>query len=94
MKRSKVPLENMHDIVATCIFLYNSRIVNNEWIEDKWIVEARFKLAGRASKEKPRESSELWGEKTKHVTMKIMILTRNNVLIAAEVNDVETCIFL
>lgn len=40
MKRSKISLRNMPDIVATCIVLYNLCIVNNEGIELEWIVEA------------------------------------------------------
>jgi len=45
MKRLEAPLRNMLDIVATCIVLYNLCIVNNEGIEEEWIVEAKKKLA-------------------------------------------------
>ena len=47
MKRPEVPLKNMSDIVAACIILYNICIVNNEGIEEDWIIEAESKLAKR-----------------------------------------------
>lgn len=45
MKRSEVPLKNMYDIVAIYIVLHNLYIINNEGIEDEYIVEGENKLA-------------------------------------------------
>ena len=47
MKRHEVSLRNIHDIVAACIVLHNIYIVNNEGIEEDWIIEAENKLARR-----------------------------------------------
>jgi hypothetical protein len=47
MKQSEIPLKNMPDIVATCIILHNLCIMNNEGIEEKWIIEAKNILATR-----------------------------------------------
>ena len=44
MKRPEVHLKNMPDIVAACIVLHNICIVNNEGIEEDWIIEAKSKL--------------------------------------------------
>ena len=35
MKRNKVPLRNMPNILTACIVLYNLYIVNNEGIEEE-----------------------------------------------------------
>lgn len=40
-------LRYMPDIVATCIILHNLYIVNNEGIEEDWIVEVEKKPAKR-----------------------------------------------
>jgi hypothetical protein len=47
MKRSKISLRNMPDIVATCIILYTLCTVNNKGIELEWIVEAENILPTR-----------------------------------------------
>lgn len=48
IKSSDVDLNNMLDIVATYIVLYKLYIVNNEGIENEWIVEEANKLAKKS----------------------------------------------
>jgi len=94
MKRSEIPLKNMPDIVATCIVLHNLCIVNNEGIEEDWIVEAESKLARRMIEGEIREGSELRGERAGIAEVRRRILANEDVPIADEVNDEETEIFL
>ena len=94
MKRSEVPLRNMPDIVATCIVLHNLCIVNNEGIEDEWIVEAETKLAKRISEGEIRDGSELRGERAGLAEVKRRIIAREDAPIADEENDVETDLFI
>ena len=49
MKLCEVPLQNMPDIVVTCVVLHNLYIMNKENIEDNWIMETENKLSGRIS---------------------------------------------
>jgi hypothetical protein len=35
----------MYDVIATCIILHNLQIINNEGIEDEWIVKVKNRLA-------------------------------------------------
>ena len=65
----------MPNIIATCIVLHNLCIVNNEGIEEYWIVEAKNKLAKRNTEGKLRECNEMRGGKTRIVEMKIKIMT-------------------
>lgn len=88
MKRSKIPLKNMPDIVATCIVLHNLCIVNNEGIEEEYIVKAKNKPTRRINEEEIREGSELQGERIGLFEVRNFILTREDVLIAHEVNDI------
>jgi hypothetical protein len=46
------------------------RIINNEGIEDKWIIEAKNKLARRFSEGEIQDNSELQGEKTRPTKVK------------------------
>jgi hypothetical protein len=87
-------LKNMPDIVATCIVLHNLCIVNNEGIEEDWIVEAESKLARRMIEGEIREGSELRGERAGIAEVRRRILANEDVPIADEVNDEETEIFL
>ena len=59
MKRSKILLKNMPDIIATCIILHGLCFVNNERIEDEWIIEAKNKLPRGISKGEIREEKKL-----------------------------------
>ena len=47
-------LKYMPDIIAICIVSHNLCTINNNQIEDKWIVEAKYKLARRISEGKIR----------------------------------------
>ena len=94
MKRSEVPLRNMPDIVATCIVLHNICIVNNEGIEEDWIIEAENKLARRIIEGEVGEGSELRGERAGIAEVRRRILAREDVPIADEENDEETNLFL
>jgi hypothetical protein len=49
----------MLDIVAACIVLQNICIINNERIEEDWIIEAESKLARRIIEGGVREGNEL-----------------------------------
>jgi hypothetical protein len=90
MKRHEVPLRNMPDIVAACIVLHNICIVNNEGIEEDWIIEVESKLARRIIEGEVREGSELRGERAGIAEVRRRILAREDVLIADEENDAET----
>ena len=81
-------------IVATCIVLYNICIVNNEWIEENWIVETENKLATRVIEEKLREESELWEKKTKIIEVRRRILARHDALIPNKIIDVKINLLL
>lgn len=94
MKRSEVPLRNMPDIVATCIVLHNICIVNNEGIEEDWIIEAENKLSRRISEGEVGEGSELRGERAGIAEVRRRILAREDMPIADEENDEETNLFL
>ena len=94
MKRPEVPLRNMLDIVASCIILHNICIVNNEGIEEDWIIEAESKLARRIIEDEICEGSELRGERAGIAEVRRMILARKDVPIADEENDAETYLFL
>ena len=94
MKRPEVPLKNMPDIVASCIVLHNICIVNNEGIEEDWIIEAESKLARRIIEGDIREGSELRGERAGLAEVRRRILAREDVPIADEENDAETDLFL
>lgn len=69
MKRSEVLLRNMSNIVWTCIVLHNLCIVNNEMIEEEWIVKAQ-KIAKIVSERKIRDGSELRGERVEIAEVK------------------------
>lgn len=84
----------MPNIVANCVVLDDLCIVNNEVVEDKWIVEVKNKQARRVSKGEIQEESELWGERVEFVEMKRNILAREDIMIANEINDVEKHLFL
>jgi hypothetical protein len=94
MKRPDVPLKNMPDIVAACIVLHKKCIVNNEGIEEDWIIEAESKLARRIIEGGVREGSELRGERAGIVEVRRMILAREDMSIADEENDADTNLFL
>jgi len=84
----------MPDIVAACIVLHNICIVNNEGIEEDWIIEAESKLPRRIIEGDVREDSELRGKKAGIAEVRRMILAREDVPIADEENDAETYSFL
>lgn len=60
----------MLDIIVTYIVLHNLCIVNNERIEEEWIVGAKKQKGKRITEHELQENSELWGEKTKIVEVK------------------------
>jgi hypothetical protein len=80
----------MPDMVATCIVLHNLYIVNNEGIEEDWIVEAENELSRRIDEGKIREGSELRGKRAGIVKVKRMMLATEDAPITDEVNDEET----
>ena len=84
----------MPDIVAACIVLHNICIVNNEGIEEDWIIEAKNKVSRRIIKGKVREGSELRGEIARIAEVRRRILVREDMPIADEENDEETNLFL
>ena len=47
IKRYKVPLRNIPNIVATCAVLHNLCMMNKKGIEEDWIVETENKLSRR-----------------------------------------------
>ena len=94
MKRPKIPLRNMHDIVAACIVLHNICIVNNEGIEKNQIIEAENKLARRIIEGEVRDDSELREERVGITEVRRRILAMKNVSIADEENDTKTYLFL
>ena len=87
-------MRNMPDIVAACIVLHNICIVNNEGIEEDWIIEAKNKVSRRIIKGKVREGSELRGEIAGITEVRRRILVREDMPIADEENDEETNLFL
>jgi hypothetical protein len=94
MKRCEVSLRSIPDIVATCIVLHNLCIVNNEGIEEDWIVEAKNKLSRRIDEGEIHEGSELREERAGIVEVKRRMLAIEDAPIANEINDEETEIFL
>ena len=84
----------MSDIVAACIVLHNICIVNNEGIEEDWIIEAENKLTRRIIEGEICEGNKLRGEKTGIAEVRRMILAKEDVPIADEENDAETYLFL
>lgn len=93
MKRSKVPLRSMPNIVDNCIILHNLCILKQQRYIDEWIVERENKLPRRSIKGEIQEGCELRGEKTRLAEVKIMIWTKENALIADEVNNAEKYLF-
>ena len=83
----------MFDLVAVCIILYNICIVNNEGIEEYWIIEVKSKLARKVSEGEVRENDELQGERAGFAEVRRNILTREDVSIADKENDAETNYF-
>ena len=79
MTRLQVPLINMSDIVAICIVLHNICIINNEGIEEDWIIEVESKLARIINEGDVREDSELRGEIIVITKVRRRILARKNV---------------
>jgi hypothetical protein len=94
MKRPEVLLKNMSDIVAACIVLHKKCIVNNEGIEEDWIIEAESKLAKRIIEGGVREGSELRGKRAGIAEVQRKILAREDMPIADEENDADTNLFL
>ena len=94
MKRSEVHLRNILDIVAACIVLHNICIVNNEGIEEDWIIEGENKLSRRIVEGEVREGSELREERSEIAEVRKMILAREDMPIADEENDEEINLFL
>ena len=90
MKQPEVPLRIMPDIVATCIVLHNICIVNNEGIEEDWIIEAESKLARKIIEGEVGEDSVLRGEKTEIIEVRRRILAWEDMPIADEENDAKT----
>ena len=84
----------MFDLVAVCIILYNICIVNNEGIEEYWIIEVESKLARKVSEGEVRENDELQGERVGFAEVQRKILAREDVSIADKENDAETNLFL
>ena len=93
MKQCEVSLQNMPDIVATCVVLHNLCIMNKECIEEDWIVEAKIKLSRKIGEGEIREGSELRGKRAGLAEVKRRMLGTEDVLIADEVNNEETQFF-
>ena len=68
-------------------------IVNNKWIEEKWIIKEK-KLCKRINKGGIREGSELRGEGARIAKVRRKILAREDIPIEDEVNDAETNLFI
>ena len=94
MKRPKVPLRNMPNIVVACIVLDNICIVNNEGIKEDWIIEAESKLPRRIIKGEVCEGSELRRERAEITKVRRKILGREDVPIVDKENDADTNLFL
>ena len=52
-------IKYMSHIIITCIVLHNLCTINNECIEDDWIVEAKIKLARKITNGELRKKNEL-----------------------------------
>ena len=94
MKRPEVLLRSMPDIVAAYVVLHNICIVNNEGIEEYWIIEAESKLARKIIEGEICEGNELREEKARIAEVRRRILAREDVPITDEENDAETNLFL
>ena len=94
MKQSEISLRNMLDIVATSMTLHNLCIVNNEGIEEDWIIKVDNKLAAIVTKGELWEGSELREEKAESADVKRKILARDDAPIPDKVNDVDAYLFL
>ena len=68
--------------------------VNNEGIEEDWIIEAKNKLPRKFIEGEICEGSELRGEKAGIADVRRKILARKDVPIADEENNAETYLFL
>lgn len=88
MKQSEISLMNMPDILTTCIVLPNSYVVNNNQIEDEWIVEAYNKSIKRVSKGETQEGNELREKIDRFPKVKINVIAREDFPIVDEVNNV------
>ena len=94
MKRCEILLQNMPDIVATCVVLHNLYIVKKEGIEEDWIVEAENILNRRIGEGEIREGSELQGERVGIAELERRMLGTEDAPIADEVNNKETYFFI
>ena len=90
MKRCKMSLQNIPDIIATCVVLHNLCIVNKEDIEEYWIVETENKLNRRIGEGEIREGCELRGERAGIAELKRRVLVTKDALIINEINYEET----